>query len=183
MIRIKQTGDSGRHTLVQHERCEQMFVQPQVHQTMKLYTPSWCWWKYSKVIMPRAWSVLLGVSLLATNLFAAVPWHHPLYLGNEGYWPQRVPVSFENPTAQVIAGEPVSVNVPALARTKIASLRVCRADGVELLFDIRDASGASKRDGLLVSEDTIVIPVECAAQSNTTVFIYAGNDAAWPVPD
>jgi len=134
-------------------------------------------------LVQRASAMWIGALLLAMNVFAAVPWHHPLYLANEGYWRQRVAVSFENPTDSAIAGAPVGVRVPALTGVKVASLRVCRADGVELLFDVRDANGDAKRGGPLASTDTVMFPADCAAHSNATVFVYAGNETAWAVPD
>jgi hypothetical protein len=65
----------------------------------------------------------------------------------------------------------------------VESLRVCRADGVELLFDLRDPHGEAKRAGSLGAEDKLIVPVECPAHAATTLFVYAGNAGAWPVPD
>ena len=111
------------------------------------------------------------------------PWPASLYLGNHGYWPLRVPVKIANDGAAPVAGAPVSFTVPALAGAKVESVRVCRADGVELLFDLRDLQGRSRRTGRLAVDDQLVVPVECAAKSASTVFVYAGNEHAWAVPD
>src|SRR5208283_5554545 len=62
-------------------------------------------------------------------------------------------------------------------------LRVCRADGAELLFDLRDKSGDPKRAGQLNEDDKLVVPVECSAHAETALFVYAGNARAWAVPD
>ncbi|MBI5387515.1 MAG: DUF4091 domain-containing protein [Verrucomicrobia bacterium] len=124
----------------------------------------------------------LSALLLATAV-SAVEWHHPLYLSNGGYWPSRVPVQIANDSANPLAGEPVAFAVPALAGARAESLRVCRADGVELLFDLRDAQDRAKRTGALAADDKLVVPAECDAKAATTIFVYAGNERAWAVPD
>jgi hypothetical protein len=126
----------------------------------------------------------LAFLLLARTAAAAtVPWQHALYLANGGYWPQRVPVTITNGSAEPAAGEPLALLLPGLAGARVESLRVCRTDGVELLFDLRDARGLAKRAGELSAEDKLIVPVECPAHSATTLFAYAGNLAAWAVPD
>ena len=95
----------------------------------------------------------------------------------------RVPVEISNDGSDPVAGEPVSFSAPALVGARVEPLRVCRADGVELLFDLRDAQGRSKRLGQLAANDLLVVPAECAAKSSSTLFVYAGNDRAWAVPD
>ncbi len=127
---------------------------------------------------------VLTCFLLAPGAFGAVPWHHPLYLDNGGYWPERVAMTITNGSADPVAGERVlALSFPVLAGARVESLRVCRTDGVELLFDLRDASGGAKRTGPLRGEDKLIVPVECPARAATTVFVYAGNAAAWAVPD
>ncbi len=126
--------------------------------------------------------VFVGAISLASAQ-SAVPWHHPLYLANHGYWPKRVSVTVENDSVRSVAGEAVAVAIPGLAGEPVASLRVCRADGVELLFDLRDAQGRVKRTGAIATTDRLIFPAECAAKSAATVFVYAGNQLAWAVPD
>ena len=82
-----------------------------------------------------------------------------------------------------VAGEPLGLSFPGLAGARVESLRVCRGDGVELLFDLRDARGLSKRTGALNAEDRLIVPVECPAHTAATLFVYAGNPEAWAVPD
>ncbi|MGA2660351.1 MAG: hypothetical protein ABSH34_22870, partial [Verrucomicrobiota bacterium] len=125
----------------------------------------------------------LTLWLLARAAAAAVPWQHSLYLANGGYWPQRVPVTITNGSAELVDGEPFGLSVPGLAGARVESLRVCRADGLELLFDLRDARGLAKRVGQLSAEDKLIVPVECPAHTATTLFVYAGNSQAWAVPD
>ena len=114
---------------------------------------------------------------------AAAPWQHPLSLDGQGYWPERVPVTLRNVSDQAVAGEPVKVAIPSLAGASVESLRACRADGVELLFDLRDARGRARRSGLLAADDRLVLPAECPANGTATLYVYAGNREAWPVPD
>jgi len=122
-----------------------------------------------------SWTCLCLLPLAATA-FAAAPWHHPLSLSNGGYWPLRVAVSIRNNSDVAVAGEPVAVPVGVLAGQRAESLRVCNEAGVELLFDAR-------RTGVFSSNDVVIVPAEVAATSVATVYLYAGNDAALPVPD
>ena len=131
----------------------------------------------------RASLFAVGLIWGAAQLGAAVPWHHPLSLANHGYWPQRVAVTFHKDTAKALAGDPVEVRLPALAGARVESLRVCRADGVELLFELRDTRGSARRTGLLAAEDRLVLPAEAPGKGSNTLFVYAGNALAWPVAD
>jgi len=126
---------------------------------------------------------MLALLLLVHAAVAAVPWRHALYLANGGYWPQRLPVTITNGSAEPVAGEPLALLLPTLAGARVESLRVCRDDGVELLFDLRDAHGLAKRADELSASDKLIVPVECPAHATTTLFVYAGNLAAWAVPD
>jgi hypothetical protein len=125
----------------------------------------------------------LTLWLLVRAAAAAVPWQHSLYLANGGYWPQRVPVTITNGSAEPVAGEPLGLSLPGLAGARVESLRVCRADGLELLFDLLDGHGLAKRAGRLSAEDRLIVPVECPAHTATTLFVYAGNPQAWALPD
>ena len=128
-------------------------------------------------------SWLVALLLCAVTTPAAQPWHDTLYLANHGYWPQRVAITFQNDAAEPVAGETVELVVPALAGARVESVRVCRSDGVELLFDVRDAHGQSRRTGVLAATDRLIVPAECPAKGSAMGFVYAGNDAAWAVPD
>ena len=124
-----------------------------------------------------------AMALLLVAHPAAAPWHYQLYLANGGYWPQRVPVTVTNGSAEPLSGEPLGLLLAGLAGAPVASLRVCRADGVELLFDLRDEHGVPKRVGELNEGDKLIVPIECGARAATTLYVYAGNTNAWPVPD
>ncbi len=114
---------------------------------------------------------------------AEAPWADSLSLANGGFWPERIPVMLTNSSDKVLAGEPLALSVPDLSGAGIASLRVCRADGIELLFDVRDANGAARRAGIITPGDKLIVPVECPARSTSSLFVYAGNVDAWTVPD
>ncbi len=133
--------------------------------------------------MRKSFALLLLSACAAHVTGADVAWHHPLYLANHGYWPKRLPIVMTNDSAHALAGVPVRVAITPLAGEDVRSLRVCRADGVELLFELRDGSGAAKRSGAVSADDRLFIPAEVAAHGAAEVFVYAGNKRAWPVPD
>lgn len=113
----------------------------------------------------------------------AAPWLETHYLAGGGHWPLRVPVTISNSSDTAATGEQVTVTVAALAGQRMESLRACNETGQELLFDVSDNGGCPRRSGTLAADDRITIPAECPAKGMTTVFLYAGNDAAWPVPE
>ena len=64
---------------------------------------------------------VLTCFLLARGAHGAVPWHHPLYLDNGGYWPERVAVTITNGSAEPVAGERVlALSFPVLAGTRVS---------------------------------------------------------------
>jgi hypothetical protein len=123
-------------------------------------------------------SAALALFLSAAWTPAAVPWHHPLSLDGQGYWPERVPVTLRNESDRAVAGEPVEVAIPSLTGAPAKSLRACRADGVELLFDLRDALGRARRSGPLAADDRLVLPAECPANGTAILYVYASNREA-----
>lgn len=128
-------------------------------------------------------TVLLALLCSTLLSMAAVPWPPSLYLGNSGYWPERVAVTITNRSSTPVIGEPLGLALPGLAGARVESLRVTRADGVELLFELLDARKLSKPTGSLASDDRLLVPVECPAGSAATLLVYAGNAEAWAVPD
>jgi hypothetical protein len=123
-------------------------------------------------------TMLLAVSFSARAVLAAVPWHHNLYLPNGGYWSERVSVTVTNASAEAMSGEPVHLRIPSLAGTRVAALRVCRTDGVELLYDLRDANGSAKHAGTWSATDELIVPIECPSHSFTNLLVYTGNPQA-----
>jgi len=138
----------------------------------------------SKALGPFALAACaLACLAVARVASGAVPWHQSLYLPNGGYWPERVSLTITNSSLKPVTGEPLALSVPELSGARVESLRVCRTDGVELLYDLRDGHGVAKRTEQLTADDKLVVPVECAARAATTLFAYAGNAEAWAVPD
>jgi hypothetical protein len=120
---------------------------------------------------------------MAHAALGAMPWGQSLSLANGGYWPERLRVTVTNNSKESVSGQALALTVPALTGERVESLRVCKGDGVELLFDVRDASGISRRTGPLNVDDKLIVPIECAARAVTTIFVYAGNAQAWGEPD
>lgn len=137
----------------------------------------------------RRFATLLTVVSLAASAGAAVDWHHPLYLGNGELWRQRVPVTMRNAGDADALGQPVTLAIGTapgeadLEGLAAEAIRVCDADGVEMLYAIADAAGRAVETGPIPAGGTVTIPVECPAGATVTYYIYADNPAAWRVPD
>ncbi|MBN2449260.1 MAG: hypothetical protein JXR77_02660, partial [Lentisphaeria bacterium] len=147
---------------------------------------------------------------------AAAPWAQALSYDGGGTWRTRVPVTVRNPARRSLYGAPLRVPVSredgtgALIGQAVAGLRVAGANGVEYLFDLEDARGLPKREGLLAEGDTITVPAETsdAAEAGVTaiatadagdaaaaapqarqedaeiaLFLYSGNEQAWLPPE
>ncbi len=131
----------------------------------------------------------LVISACAAAPIMAQQWHHPLYVGNGGVWRTRVPVEIRNPPAREAAGDPVTVTVGAgrgqadLAGLPAEGVRVCSADGAELLYRIATSDGRDITSGPIPEGALLTIPAECPAGGSATCWVYADNPLAWPVPD
>ena len=130
----------------------------------------------------------------------AIAWHHPLYLGWEGYWRERIPIRVSNTSQQDILGQTLAFRVVSpegtrtsgdqgswpelpIAGRELREIRVCTEDGRELLWGAFDSQGQPLRAGVLPAGVFFVIPIECRAGSTTRVFIYLDNPRATAVPD
>jgi hypothetical protein len=119
----------------------------------------------------------------------AAEWNQYLYLGRGDYWRQRIPLVVTNAGSAAAEGAAVDLRIGAgagevaLAGASADALRVCDAGGNELLWALRDADGEGVRKGTIPSGSTLTVPVVCAAQSGTLLYLYFDNPAAWPVPD
>ena len=132
------------------------------------------------------------VALLVTCgavALAAEAWHHPLYLGNDGLWRQRIAIQVANEMERDAEGEPVSLAIGQedgqadLEGVRVEGLRVCDARGVEMLYDITDPGGDFVTAGVATQGSTLTIPVECSAGAEATYYVYFDNPQAWGVPD
>jgi len=127
--------------------------------------------------------------LLAALASAAPAWHPDLACSGGGVWTVRVTVTVTNTTKADAAGTPVELTVGTekgqllFAGQPLAGIRICEANGDELLYDVLDAQGRPKRQGNLTAGDKLVFGVECARSRLAEVYVYTDNAKAWPVPD
>lgn len=123
--------------------------------------------------------------LLFAALFAwagasfAAEWHFPLYLDGGVPAANRIAVDITNKGTKPADGD--ILKIPAselgLVGKKKKSIRVVGANGNELLWAV---SPDAERIGKKAS---IVVPVECAPQGSTRVWIYYNAPAALEQPD
>ena len=130
-----------------------------------------------------------AICIVASAGLAAADWHHPLYVGNGGIWRQRVGIEIRNEMDREALGEPVALRVGTgpgeadLIGVPARELRVCDADGMEMLYDIAGPEGQRITSGAIPGGSTLTIPAECPAHASVTYYAYYGNSAAWAVPD
>ncbi len=132
---------------------------------------------------------MAGLLVSCSLGLGAAPWNQSLSYDGGGYWPLRVEIEIQNTTGAALDGTAVHVKISAgdgtavLIGQSVASVRVVQAGGAELLFDIVGADSAPKLAGKLAAGDVITVPAEAKAGENPTMYIYAGNEKAWTVPD
>ena len=138
--------------------------------------------------LPTRLSIVL-LTILATTSATATDWRHPLYLDGGGFWQARVPIVAHNEGDLAVEGEPVAVTVgsapgeAALEGCAARAIRVTNDEGVEMLFALSAPDGAAIRRGPIPAGSTLVVPVECAARSTATYYVYFQNPSAGQVPD
>jgi len=139
---------------------------------------------------PAVAALLVLLALSGGCLSAQTPpWHHPLCFDGGGYWHSRLPVEVRNTTAQDLQGAvqevPIGEGDGALPLAGVAaeSLRVCDTQGRELLYDVLDPAGATRRTGRLQNGDRLAFGVACAPDATATYYVYADNAAALAPPD
>jgi hypothetical protein len=116
-----------------------------------------------------------------------IQWHHPLYLANNDYWRQRIPVIIRNTTHRELLGDPLEIQIgnnpgeAPLVGVMADGIRVTTANGDQLLYRISDHEGKIIEKGAIPDSSTILIPVECKADTLVTGFIYFDNPSAWAV--
>jgi hypothetical protein len=118
-----------------------------------------------------------------------VDWHHPLYMSNNDYWRQRIPIRIHNRMDRDLMGDPLELQIgggirQAPLRGVLAEgLRVVTAEGVELCCRITDSKGNIVEKGPVPADGKIVIPVECKAGASVMHYVYFDNPSAWAVGD
>jgi hypothetical protein len=116
-------------------------------------------------------------------------WHHPLYMANNDYWRQRIPVSIHNNMHRELLGDPLEIQIGnkkgqvPLIGVPAEGIRVTTADGGELIFRISDPDGNLIEKGPIPENSIIVFPVECPADTLTINYIYFNNPSAWAIGD
>jgi hypothetical protein len=117
------------------------------------------------------------------------PWQHPLYMANNDYWRQRIPVDIRNNTDIKLMGDPLEIQIgnsqgqAPLVGVKAEGIRVTTASGSELTFRVSDRDGNLIERGPIPENSIITVPVECDADTLTTNFIYFDNPSAWAIGD
>lgn len=123
----------------------------------------------------------LAVVALVAAGSAAVPWHTDLAAGLRGLWTRRAAVEIAVPPSTA-PGEPVEFSLPALAGARAEEVRVVDGDGVELLFDLRDAAGRPRRVGEVAADDRWTVPSPAGGEVRR-LLVYWSNPRALAVPE
>ncbi len=133
--------------------------------------------------------VLFSIFLLScqTETGSDTAWPYSLYLGNQGFWQQRVQVDIQNNTGLVLKGDPVAIEVGKgkgkipLAGALAQSVRVTNSKGDQLLYRLDDPQGKLIEKGSIPKGSIMTIPLENGKGDNSTYLIYFENPEAWPV--
>lgn len=119
----------------------------------------------------------------------APAWQHPLYLGGDGYWRQRIPVTIANGLNHAVDGASVALPIGSgpgelpLAGVPAQQLRTCTAAGVETLYSLLGPNGLPLAEGPIPPGSTLLLPATAEAQQSQQLYVYFDNPAAGVVPD
>jgi len=133
--------------------------------------------------------LVVAVAGLFSVPLGAAEWAHPLYLSGGGWWRQRVPIEVRNEQPRPAAGEPVAVKIGRnpgeadMAGQAAESIRVCDAQGIEMLWAAAGPDGSAITQGPIPPGATLVIPAECAPGKTAVYYAYFDNPSAGEVPD
>ena len=114
-------------------------------------------------------------------------WQHPLYLDNNNFWRQRIPVIIENNSKQDLWGDPVVIKVGKgkgeipLKGVLAEAVRLTNSEGTQLLYRLSTPDGMQIEKGPIPANSELSIPLECDAGQTFTCFLYYDNPSAWPV--
>jgi len=132
---------------------------------------------------------IAGLGFVCGSDAIAAVWRHPLYLDGNHWWQKRVPVKITNDGPGPLNGFPVACDVGdaadqlPLVGQRAESVRVCDADGTEMLFVLRDPDGIDVEQGPIPARSSLVIPVECPPGGSAVYYVYFDNPSAGVVPD
>lgn len=123
--------------------------------------------------------LLSATVLLLGSVLMAAPWHFPLYLDGGRPAGKRREIVIDNPGKSAIDGEQLRMRAAdiGLAGTPRRELRVVGNSGQELLYALEPD------DEIIDADSELLIPVQCAARSTSSIWLYYDNPAAWDIPD
>ena len=133
--------------------------------------------------------LLIGSSCTSTINQNDTRWHNPLYLANNDYWRQRIPVNIQNKMNRDLLGDPIELLIGnQLGQAPIKGMpaegvRITTSDGIELTFRITNSDGDIIERGLIPDNSKIVFPAECKNDASTIHYIYFDNPSAWAIGD
>ena len=134
-------------------------------------------------------TALTGIVLLCSLTAMGTDWAQSLYLGNGGYWRQRLRVQVHNAGSHDARGLPVAVLIGPgpgqanLAEVPAESVRVLDAEAAEVLYAVTGPDGHRIARGPIPAGSSLIVPAVCAAGGTTSLYVYFDNPAAWAVPD
>ena len=134
-------------------------------------------------------TALTGIVLLCSLTAMGTDWAQSLYLGNGGYWRQRLRVQVHNAGSHDARGLPVAVLIGPgpgqanLAEVPAESVRVLDAEAAEVLYAVTGPGGHRITRGPIPAGSSLIVPAVCAAGGTTSLYVYFDNPAAWAVPD
>ncbi|MDR1454214.1 MAG: carbohydrate binding domain-containing protein [Tannerella sp.] len=129
--------------------------------------------------------LIVLASCAKTSDYDKAQWHYPLYMANDDYWRQRVPIDIRNNTGYELAGAPVELPVRqvSLAGMLAEGVRVVDPNGIELTFRITDKEDNVVERGPIPADGRLVIPVECTKDASAVHYVYFDNPSAWAIGD
>lgn len=129
---------------------------------------------------------MYAILLCALSALSAAPqWPSSLSV-SWGPHARRVPIAVANAGDAAAVGETVRVPIEAgspLLGQAVRALRACDGVGRELLLSVESARGALRREGSLEAGDAVLLPAECPAGGEATLWLYYDNPEAWVVAD
>ncbi len=138
----------------------------------------------------RYMGVLLAAACVGVvGLVWAGEWHGRLALDGGGWWRARLRVVVHNEQDRPVQGAPVCVPVGSqageadLAGRRAESIRVCTAEGIEVLFAIEGPDGTPITRGPVAAQSRLILPAEVASGQKAVYFVYFDNPLAWEAPD
>lgn len=132
---------------------------------------------------------LVAVGCWFGDAAGAVEWHSRLALDGGGWWRARLRVVVHNEQDRPAQGDPVAVPIGSqpgqadLVGQRAESVRVCTAEGTEVLLAIEGPDGSPVTRGPIPGHSTLIVPVEAPPRQQVVYYVYFDNPLAWEPPD